>query len=291
MAPYKFDSASCFLTYAQSSLTNDVIIDHLRSIKDIEWARICQERHQDGGTHQHVVAKFTDRVQSRNPRIFDINGVHPNIQRIKSIKQALQYVSKDGEFQDFGTVPGKRYTGSQWLQAAATSTKSSFMADAFDGSLNASWAQIMWDCGNVAEAPEIRADYEPDLSRECERLQTQELPENSCAVVIGPTGCGKTSWAKRVAPKPALWVRQTDVLRLFRPDYHKSIIFDDMDFSQTWPVTSQIHLTDWYESSPIRCRYSNASIPAGTVKIFTCNSYPFSQHPAIARRVTEINLY
>lgn len=108
--------------------------------------------------------------------------------------------------------------------------------------------------------------------------------------MVGPTGCGKTSWAKRVAPKPALWVRHIDVLREFREGYHQSIIFDDMSFKHM-PQQAQVHLTDWHNKSHIHCRYGHATVPAKTVKIFTCNEYPFIQDPAVKRRVHLIDLY
>lgn len=105
MAAFKFDSASAFLTYPQCDLEHVAIIDHLRTVGDIAWARVCSELHEDGSPHRHVVVKFTRRVQSRNSRLFDINGKHPNIQSVRSIKRALDYVSKDGEFSDVGPVP------------------------------------------------------------------------------------------------------------------------------------------------------------------------------------------
>lgn len=103
-------------------------------------------------------------------------------------------------------------------------------------------------------------------------------------VLVGPTGCGKTVWARRHAPKPALFVRHLDRLREFNPNYHKSIIFDDMKFTHM-PTQAQIHLVDQYCHSDIHCRYTTASIPPGTPKIFTCNERPFEDHPAIRRRI------
>lgn len=110
-----------------------------------------------------------------------------------------------------------------------------------------------------------------------------------CLVLQGPTGIGKTTWAKKNAPKPAIMVSQMDDLRHMDNDI-KCIIFDDMDFKHT-PRTSQIHLVDFDNERSLYTRYSNARIPAGTFKIFTCNEFPFVEDPAIRRRIHVVDLY
>lgn len=111
------------------------------------------------------------------------------------------------------------------------------------------------------------------------------LPEeNEKAVVIeGPTGIGKTSWAKYYCRKPALMISHMDDLKHISPET-KALIFDDMDFRHM-PRTAQIHLVDFRESRSIHIRYGTATIPSGIQKIFTCNEYPFVDDPAIKRRV------
>lgn len=109
-------------------------------------------------------------------------------------------------------------------------------------------------------------------------------------VVIGDTGVGKTTWATARAPKPALLVSHMDQLKNFRPSYHKSIIFDDMSF-QHLPTTGQIHLVDYHQPRAIHIRYGTVTLPKETVKIFTCNELPFTDHPAIRRRIHIINAY
>lgn len=284
---FKFDSQHVFLTYPQSTLTVQDIHDHLATLKPLEWACICQEEHEDGGLHQHAVAKFRSRFQTRNKRAFDVNGQHPNIQPVRSVTRALAYVRKDGQFVDFGPVPAGASADIDWMELAATSNEGEYFATAMRAKISYQYAQKFWDLGR-RHSCEIPTTYEADLDRERWDLQVSE-PSDGTTVLVGPSGVGKTSWAKRVCKKPALWVRHIDVLRSFRPRYHQSIIFDDMSFSHM-PRESQIHIVDQTDEAHIHCRYGHAVIPANTQKIFTANFYPFTHDSAIERRVHLIHL-
>lgn len=290
MSAFKFDSTSFFLTYPQSGdLEWTDIVNHLQSLKQLDWVRVCKESHQDGEPHHHAVGKFKGRYQSRNARYFDVRGKHPNIQSIRSIKRAIEYVSKDGEFHDVGTVPDGSGEDIDWMEAARNSSESEFYKLALQKRLPFMYAKKFWDLGSKTKTSEIPANYEPDLTRECFELLVHVPSTTQSTVVVGPTGCGKSSWAKRVANKPALWVRHMDVLRSFRPGYHMSIIFDDMSFAHM-PREAQIHIVDQSDEAHIHCRYGYAIIPANTQKIFTANAFPFTNDPAIERRLYQINL-
>lgn len=288
---FKFDSQYVFLTYPHSSFNHDELHRFINSLCTTEWLRICTEQHADSDTHIHAVGKFTKRFQSRRPDIFNFNDRHPNIQTVRNVTKALAYVSKDGEFSDYGAIPtgGIKRTLDEALSLADDPDESKYLRACLEARIPFQYAKRMRELKFISNDNTIDSLYQACLEWERADLQQQTLPENCCAVLVGPTGCGKTSWAKRVAPKPALWVSHMDVLRQFRPGYHMSIIFDDMCFHHM-PVQAQIHLTDWTCSRTIHCRYNSATIPANTVKIFTCNEYPFSDHPAIERRIKLIQL-
>jgi len=103
-------------------------------------------------------------------------------------------------------------------------------------------------------------------------------------ILVGESGVGKTTWAKTHIPKPCLFVTHIDELKGFIKGYHRSILFDDVSFKH-YPIQAQIHLVDFYDPRSIHVRYGIASIPANTVKFFTCNEDPFDlEHPAVSRR-------
>lgn len=108
--------------------------------------------------------------------------------------------------------------------------------------------------------------------------------DSTCHVVQGSPDCGKTEYALAHFKRPLL-VSHIDTLLKYDKSYHDGIVFDDMDFKH-WHRTHQIHLTDWKNTREIHCRYSTARIPKHTMKIFTCNEYPFSDDEAVRKRVT-----
>lgn len=294
---FNFDGVKFYLTYAQSAdLSREDVIAMLQSRRQLKWARICHEKHKDGRPHIHVVGQFSKRYQSRSCRCFDVHGKHPHIRKWSTIKDQyhiIRYVSKDSEFFDVGTVPEsetpKRSSDEAW-SLAGDPDEAKYLKACQSAGISYQYAKRIRELTFADVSNTIDALYEACLEWECTELQQQTLPENTSTVLVGPAGCGKSCWAKRIAPKPALWVSHIDVLRQFRPEFHQSIIFDDMVFSH-YPVQSQIHIVDWTDARQIHCRYGYATIPAKTVKIFTCNEFPFTNgNAAIARRITVINL-
>jgi Geminivirus Rep catalytic domain len=46
----------------------------------------ARETHQDGGNHWHAYVKFRITLRSRDPLLFDIDGIHPNIKASKGTR-------------------------------------------------------------------------------------------------------------------------------------------------------------------------------------------------------------
>jgi len=151
--------------------------------------------------------------------------------------------------------------------------------------------ECIWKTCHVPRANTITEDQTHEGFM-CDALRefTFQDWDTKSLVLYGESGCGKTTWAKKNMPKPALFVSHMDTLKEFDPTFHKSIIFDDMSFSH-YPRDSQIHMVDQYDPRAIHCRYAVANIPAKTPKVFTANERIFLQDAAIARRtaVKKIN--
>nr|QXP07668.1 MAG: replication associated protein [Arizlama virus] len=286
------DATTFFLTWPQSEFEHDELYAFLQSIKPVVWARVARELHDDGSPHFHAIVRYGARVKTRsNMAIFDYNGRHPNIQVPRRIHDVLEYLVKGGNYKDYGDVPQKAKRGDKSaLYDECRAAAESHDRDALDrcaiaGGLSKQWADHLWArhgnrCTGVIT--------EPGRGVMC--MQLQQLPYvGGSTVVVGPAGCGKTTWATVHCPKPALWVRHVDDLRRLSAE-HKSIIFDDMDFNH-WPRTAQIHLVDQEFDSSINVRYGTATIPAGLDRIFTANNPPFLSDPSIDRRIHMHTIY
>lgn len=295
--PFRFNCSSFGLTYSQSKLTTDIIYDWINanfSNYGILHLAVSHELHQDGNSHFHVACKLGRPFCSRDQRQWDINGEHPNLLRPRNYVQWVQYVVKLGNFKEQGTRP----------LSAGGSNRSPTYEEIVHKATNSSKLEFLcWASGN-------KVTYAREIWKECEKkpqsrktiLAGQPIPgvidpkfqkcmlevnwvQEKCLVLVGDSGIGKTTWAKQMIPKPALFVTHIDDLREFDPEIHKAILFDDVCFNH-YPVQSQIHLVDYWDIRSIHIRYGTATIPAGIPKIFTCNEDPINlSHTAIQRRV------
>lgn len=288
---FKFDAHRAFLTYPQSDFDINGLHQFLDGLAGVLWARIARETHESGEPHVHAVVQFKRRFQSKTPRIFDYEGRHPNIQSVRDVRRSLEYVTKEGEYTDFGSVPtfDKKRTVAE-LRDLAAGDEGEYLQACAEAKLQYCYAKRFRELVWRDKTSCIPADYTGDPLWETPLLALYEPESGKSTVLVGPAGCGKSAWAKRMAAKPALFVTHIDTLREFDSTYHQSIIFDDMAFKHL-PLQAQIHLVDCYDARQIHCRYGVAKIPAMTQKFFTCNEEPFVEHEAIARRVYKINLY
>lgn len=109
MPAFRFHAKTVFLTYAQvnGAFTHQQLFDHVKALRgeDPVCLRVGEESHADGGTHYHVFGKWSRKVDTIDPRYFDFNDIHPNIQSARNEGQVYTYCGKDGVVLDFGIPP------------------------------------------------------------------------------------------------------------------------------------------------------------------------------------------
>lgn len=104
--PFFFQSKVYFLTYkgisdhgekiSKNQLANYLLNQNPNDIKvKPEKYLICQETYQTGDPHFHVILCYDRRKVVENPAFFDFKEIHPNIQTMRNMKAALQYVYKE----------------------------------------------------------------------------------------------------------------------------------------------------------------------------------------------------
>lgn len=292
-----------FLTYSQSSFDIDDYIAHTRTLLQAHLLRggiVASETHQDGGHHRHVALHLDQTLVVTDSRFFDYAGRHPNLQVARNWKRVLSYVKKDGEWHGFGqyaevdSAESAEYTekGVELFNRAETaSCQKEFVKYCFANDVPIGYCTLAWSIARTTTPPVYLEETPVGGTIELPYLRYLGFNETCrrAMVLLGPTGVGKTVWALKNAPKPALLVTHMDDLRHL-DNTIKSIVFDDMSFVHM-PRESQIHLVDFDLDRSIHCRYSVARIPAGTFKIFTCNQMCFLDDPAIRRRLHIVDLF
>lgn len=282
---FRLQAKNVFLTYSQAATieTKESLLDFLKTRGNgITYCLVSRELHEDGNAHYHALISYAKRRDFRNPRYFDFNGIHPNMQSAASERATMEYIKKDGDIIETGNPPaGKQQE--PYHDICLRSNYMEWLEYCINAKIGFGYCKAIWSAVHPSVTNTITNAERP--GELCTALQQFQYDDwERCLVLIGPTGCGKTVWALKNAPKPALFIRHIDRLKDFDPEIHKSIIFDDMIFTH-YPAQAQIHMVDNYLPSDIHIRYSVATIPAGTPKIFTCNERPFNEHPAINRRI------
>jgi Geminivirus Rep catalytic domain len=81
--------------------------DYIKKISNIQpinkWI-YCNEISEDNYEHSHFGIMFKKKLDIKNPRIFDNEGVHPNFSSVKSWQNVITYITKDHEYKSNFTV-------------------------------------------------------------------------------------------------------------------------------------------------------------------------------------------
>jgi len=310
---FRVSATAFFLTYSQSALARETITQWFSRQNRMKRLIVGMEHHQDGHTHWHVCIEYETNRDIRNERYFDIEGEHPNIKpwsrscgstyeqwffnhwkycrkedptpyvvgeepssgrkrkRDESFSDAFDIAREQGvkEALDFleRTCPYDLATKYDSISRTLTAIRNSFLH-----------LQIpARPVSDFSKAPEVIDDWH-------------------CLYINGPTGTGKTAWARSLLPEATV-VRHRDQLR--DCDFSKGIIFDDFEVAH-WPPTAVIHLLDWDEPSGIDVKHAHVVIPPHTRKIFTHNGSltrwlskdaTEEQIAACERRIHVVNIY
>lgn len=128
---FRFQAKYGLLTYAQC---NDLdpwgVVEHLSDL-GLECI-VGRESHSDGGVHLHVFFQSEQRFCSRNARVFDVGGYHPNVlPSHRTPEKMFDYATKDGDIVAGGLArpePGEAMGGAsdKWACIAASASVGEF---------------------------------------------------------------------------------------------------------------------------------------------------------------------
>lgn len=253
---------------------------------------ICQEFHKDDRKHYHVAVKFDSVIDNEDPRLFDLEGIHPNILSGPYGPGWLHYLKKsDPEFlTNMESSPYK-----QALQASNVEEGMEILAHAVPGDIVRFGEAIERNLrrrlapkkpARIYTGPYVAGSYPYNW-----RIDTHSL------LLWGPPASCKTNYAKYL------------MAHLVSPDYEyirgsheavkklsltKPFIHDEINcLSDKCPPENSREITDIEDGGEIICRHSNVTIPPGLPRIFIANFERPFRDPAGAvygRRVVSLEI-
>lgn len=217
---FRLKNKKLLLTYPHSDYEENDLLDkflHIVNGNIINYAIVCREHHEDGSYHNHIYVEFNKAYESRNPRCFDIEGRHPNIQIIKATPwKTVDYVKKEGDWVEYHPENAPRLN----YDSMTRSEKFKFLRDNDPIELYDKCVISAESCMRMIKAKEFISNY-------------RKLTRTSPPIVLwfyGPTGTGKTRTAIELAEESGHqhWISNDPDLKWF-DGYHgqEYAIIDD----------------------------------------------------------------
>lgn len=203
------------------------------------------------------------------------------------------YCTKDGKFEECGTVPKqpkeKDETYKEALEAPTVREGVAIVKDKRPRDYCMHGEAIERNLKRAKTAPYTQV-------YPIESFNRPAFPLGKSLLFSGPSNTGKTHFAAAHFKNPLI-CSHIDKLKTLNTD-HDGIVFDDMSFKH-WPIEAVIHLLDQEFEREINVRYGTTIIPANTPKIFTHNtSNPFyadevdaEQKVAVERRLQRVIIH
>lgn len=282
---FQLSAKKFHLTY-KTHLDHALLLEKLEQAcgGELKWYSIVHElgTKRVAYPHTHVAFEATKKVVSRSVTKFDFTTsegvvIHPNIRVLATdlyVKRVWEYHEKDPVLRTVSVHCPVKAVG---------------------------WLEKIRDCTSLIEAVQV-AGVEPKtvacvLALMNSRDHSQVIPPivNACSwtlaapddfhalFVTGGTGLGKTRWALSRFESPLL-VSHLEDLKLYRPDRHDGIVFDDMSFTSLSPQVA-IHLLDWEMPRTFNVKHGSVTIHAETRKIFTSNDEFYQVFPVMTDKV------
>ncbi|CDP12517.1 unnamed protein product [Coffea canephora] len=112
-APSSFfiNAKNIFLTYPRCVLPKQQALDAIRNLQfpiSPIYIRVAKETHEDGSPHLHCLIQFEGKFRTESARFFDIKSpisnsmFHPNVQGARNSSAVRDYISKYGDFVEWG---------------------------------------------------------------------------------------------------------------------------------------------------------------------------------------------
>jgi len=296
---FHFQARKCHITWKTFIDVEKIAL--LGKFRILSIAHEIGEEHEDESMpyeHTHAFIWFKDKMQTRDVRYFDIDGIHPNIKVERGMQWAKNICMKyhrghktkaDGKKFYKAPVMLHQEGVEEWkfeedlihaIQAAPTLVAAVLEANVVPKTI-----------GDVKtlrqECKRKRCELEDGLDRDA--FVSIDWDRTKALVLQGPPGIGKTNWSLAQFARPQLICDLDDLKGL--PEDCDGLVFDEMIFFNCRKQT-QTYLCDMALTRTIRTRNTNATIPRNTPRIFCCNMgeevFDMEQYTNLDRRVAKL---
>jgi len=304
---FRFTGQKCHLTY-KTHIDFEAIKEMLnkyaggpRALSMVHELGDEQEEAATPYEHTHVAVYFKQKPDIADARCFDIGEIHPNMQVQRSMKwfrhlietyhkgnktkaDGKKYFIKPIKLEQIGC---DKFLTDEELLNTITRAPTLLEACLETGIMPKSVSDVLLIRNNNKR----KIEAEPESCVDIKRFKQFDFDKAKALVLKGTANCGKTNWALSQFKKPLL-ICELDQLKEITQDTD-GLVFDEMLFGHH-PKQSMIYLLDMAFDRVIRTRHSNAIIPKGLARIFTCNEHEwvFGEYPheSVKRRYNEIKI-
>lgn len=307
-------SKTLLITWPHCDLTNEDILHRILEVKKladngIKYVIVSREFHQDGEEHHHAVIMLESAIHLKrtdmnildllidNRGTFDLENpqyYHPNIQSVKSPKESIRYVKKDGQYITYGICPFK--------ECLSTKEKNELF--------------LSKNIKELVENGEISIFKLPQLEK-AKLLYKNELlqptfEKKEVYWYYGETGSGKTKEAWNKARELCgigeeinridneIWISNGDGKWFDGYQGQRCVIIDDLR-ANTWEFSWLLRITDNYPTRvPIKGgfvrwvpKYIFITAPDEPRTIYSNHqtNEPFDGIEQLERRISEIKFF
>lgn len=299
---FRLRGKKLFLTYSQLNLADlntakKEILQQLEELiphKIVQYV-ICEEKHEDTGTHFHVYLEFHQRVELFKSTCLDLvfNDVvyHGKYETVRKKDAALRYIVKAGNFISYPELPFldgelyidfREYLTQLHKKGGISLVKSYLIKNPLV--MVKGGSRVLKNLEEV-DALEYKEKIDEMEQKSILPVEYFEFPnllhewwEDGCKetiILCGFSGTGKTEGMKAFLKGhniSFLLIRNIHGLALYNPKIHKAIIFDDIYFENPLSEEQHISLSDVANSSDVRILRNSIRLIQNTIKILTTNN-------------------
>lgn len=241
---FRFHAARVFLTYPQCDASLEdletALIERHGAIKYYAWCRAdhaAAPGDECTGKHIHAYVEFSATIDSTDPRCFDFQGFHPNIQSPRSKLAVVGYIRANNGLLQFAESARQIHVITQALKSATIGSCRSILLE--EGpthlkswpALRSVWCELHTPEWPIQMIPRERSIYTevPAMTLWVETyVFGPKRDRYPVLIIVSPTMWGKTSWARSIVRETVYWKGTWDMANM-KSDA-KLLILDDI----TW---------------------------------------------------------